>query len=310
MSSSPQYEEQHNASADGDNAPAVTSNGQVTGQPPTQSANQPSVQPAPQLPEPSVSAVSVKVPPLYRNNPEAWFRTLESQFHLARITSEETKYHYLVAHLPEDISSMLITAATPRLYEPLKAAIAGMLQKSQQEKINEILATSDLGGDKPSIFVKKLNAKMSECGMASCPDMLKATLIRCLPSELRIALSGFQKETPEKLAEIADFMISYHNTAGSVSAVQPQMSPMYQARLKEEPQHRQLQPPSSLAPFKPGQRPVVCRAHVYYGVRARTCRPWCRFPSAPGVRRPRILGNHETTPAQSRAGSPTRQSSN
>ena len=50
------------------------------------------------------SSVSVKPPQFYRNNPEGWFRQLESQFHLAGITKSVTKYHYVIAALPEDIA--------------------------------------------------------------------------------------------------------------------------------------------------------------------------------------------------------------
>lgn len=254
--------------------------------------------------ESSVSAVAVKVPPLYRNNPDAWFRTLESQFHLARVTANETKFHYLVAHLPEDLSAVLLSADTPADYESLKEDIKGMVEKSRQEKINEILAVSDLGGDKPSIFLKRLNAKMAQCGLSACPDMLKATLMRCLPGEFRIALSGFQNQTPEQIADIADSMLSIRAASNPVNAAQQPRS-QQAPRSSERPRSQQQQPSISVAPFRPGQRNVICRAHIYYGPQARTCRRWCQFPKLPG-HQPRMLSNKESTPAQSRASSPVR----
>jgi hypothetical protein len=259
--------------------------------------------------ESSVSAVAVKVPPLYRNNPDAWFRTLESQFHLARITSGETKFHYLVAHLPEDLSAVLLSADTPADYESLKEDIKGIAEKSRQEKITEILAVSDLGGDKPSVFLRRLHAKMAQCGLSACPDMLKATLMRCLPSELRIALSGFQNQTPEQIAEIADSMLSIRATSNPINAVQQPQS-QQAPRDSEQRRHQQQRPSNSVAPFRPGQRNVICRAHIYYGLQARTCRRWCQFPKQPG-HQPRTLSNKESTPVQSRSSSPVhRQPSN
>lgn len=34
-----------------------------------------------------------------------------------------------------------------------------------------------------------------------------------------------------------------------------------------------------LTPFHEGQRPKVCRAHLFFGAQARTCKPWCQWPS-------------------------------
>lgn len=261
--------------------------------------------PATNAQSPAIAAVAVKAPPFYRNNPDAWFCTLESQFQLARITSEETKFHHLVSNLPEDIASVLLSSETAADYEALKDSVCNMMQKSQQEKINEILATSDLGGDKPSIFLKRLTAKMAQCGLnpSTCPDMVKATLLRCLPSEFRIALSGFQDQPPAEVASIADSMFAIQSTYGKVNAAQPAAVAAIPAKpsrsIAARPNNR-----DGVLPFRPGQRPVICRAHVFYGHRARTCRRWCQFPRASG-HQPRILANHETTPTQSRVSSPT-----
>uniref|UniRef100_A0A1I8IFH7 Integrase catalytic domain-containing protein n=1 Tax=Macrostomum lignano TaxID=282301 RepID=A0A1I8IFH7_9PLAT len=231
----------------------------------------------------AVAAVSVKAPPFYRNNPDAWFQTLESQFKLARITSEETKYHHLVSNLPEDVASVLLSSETPANYTLLKTSVCNMMQKSKQEKINELLATSDLGGDKPSIFLQRLTAKMSQCGIqpASCPDMVKATLLRCLPSEFRLALSGFQEQTPAQLASIADSMFAVQNSFGRVNAAQPELIAAVPAKPTGDFNKARKTRSNGMKPFKAGQRPVICRAHIFYGQQARTCRHWCQFPKAP-----------------------------
>ncbi|TRY63734.1 hypothetical protein TCAL_16658 [Tigriopus californicus] len=46
-----------------------------------------------------VMAVSVKIPRYNPRLPESWFHSAESQFHLAKITTESTKYHHIVAAL-------------------------------------------------------------------------------------------------------------------------------------------------------------------------------------------------------------------
>ena len=51
-----------------------------------------------------VGRVSVKAPVFYRSNPGVWFRQMESQFVLAGITNDETKFHHIIAAILEDVA--------------------------------------------------------------------------------------------------------------------------------------------------------------------------------------------------------------
>uniref|UniRef100_A0A1I8FST1 Fibrinogen C-terminal domain-containing protein n=1 Tax=Macrostomum lignano TaxID=282301 RepID=A0A1I8FST1_9PLAT len=179
-------------------------------QQPTQGA---SVAAAPADP-PAVAAVALKVPPFFRGNPDAWFRMLDAQFDLRNITSEVTRFNHLICHLPEDIAAVLLSVTLRLQYTALKQAVLKMLQKSQQERINEVMSVSDLGGDKPSIFIQRLQAKMAQCNIKENPDMVKATLLRCLRQSYAFHLSGFQDEDPARLASIADSMLAIQQSSG------------------------------------------------------------------------------------------------
>ena len=248
----------------------------------------------------TAGVVNIKAPPFFRNNPDAWFCMLESQFTLRRISSEETRFHHLLCLLPEDIISVLLSADTLPNYSALKAAVINMVQRSKQERLQELLNVADLEGDRPSVFVRRLASKMCQCGIHPDANMIKATLLRCLPTDVQVALSGFHDQTPEHLASIADSMMAIRisnasvNAAGSNVTEPRQQSQFSHAQCAEHP--RQM---SSPAPFKPGQRPVICRAHIYYGARARTCRRWCQFPRSAKSEQPRTLPAGERTPHQS-----------
>ena len=69
-----------------------------------------------------VSAVSIKPPQFFRSNPEIWFRQLESQFHLAKITATTQKFHHAVTLLPDDIACDVKTDDVVK-YENLKQAV-------------------------------------------------------------------------------------------------------------------------------------------------------------------------------------------
>ena len=46
-------------------------------------------------------AVSIKLPTFWVSQPEVWFVQAEAQFHLRKITSDETMYYYVLAALDQ-----------------------------------------------------------------------------------------------------------------------------------------------------------------------------------------------------------------
>ena len=88
--------------------------------------------------------ISVKVLPFYRANPTVWFLQLESQFVLAGITTDVTKFHYTAANLPEDVALSFISENTNQSYEQLKNNVIALYQKSKSELIEEALGNDEL----------------------------------------------------------------------------------------------------------------------------------------------------------------------
>ena len=50
-----------------------------------------------------VLIVAVKSIVFSSKRPDVWFHQMESQFHLAKITSPKTKYHHILSALPENV---------------------------------------------------------------------------------------------------------------------------------------------------------------------------------------------------------------
>ena len=101
-----------------------------------------------------VSAVSIKPPQFFRSNPEIWFRQLESQFHLSKITGTTTKFHHALTLLPEDIACDVITDDVVK-YEDLKEALIRHLKANSHELIERALSAMELGDKRPSQLVTK-----------------------------------------------------------------------------------------------------------------------------------------------------------
>lgn len=65
---------------------------------------------------PILSAVSVKLPPLWTSNAKAWFEQAEAQFVLRNIFLEETRYFHVISALDAATAeSFAITSSPPIL---------------------------------------------------------------------------------------------------------------------------------------------------------------------------------------------------
>ncbi|KAG7196994.1 hypothetical protein KM043_017530 [Ampulex compressa] len=107
-----------------------------------------------------VSRITVKVPPFYEKNPTTWFKQIESQFVLAGITSELTKYHHVCANLDSKVADVVMDlldeTPTANSYEKLKTELIQRLSASKEQKVRQLLEHEELGDRKPSVFLRHL----------------------------------------------------------------------------------------------------------------------------------------------------------
>jgi len=241
-----------------------------------------------------ISRVSVKPPPFYLKSPETWFLQLESQFHLAGITSPTTKFHHVIASLPEDIACNVLCSNTN--YDDLKKSIIESLKANKHQMIEEALSALSLGEKRPTQLVVEIKRKFSDIGLQVDDAIVKSRLLTALPTHLRSSLVGFDDLPIEQYAKIADSMlaVSQKDTpfVGNVSASHNSSSG-YNANKG---QSRNYHAPKAFE----NKRPKICNAHIYYADRARTCRHWCKWPGKKG----KVLAQNIATPHQSRSSSP------
>ena len=74
---------------------------------------------------PPITAVNLKLPAFWANDPTRWFAQVDAQFLTQGITAQETKFAHVVASLQPEIAqevwSILIEPPTERPYDSLKA---------------------------------------------------------------------------------------------------------------------------------------------------------------------------------------------
>ena len=87
----------------------------------------------------AIAAASIKVPAFTTHDPELFFMSLESQFHVRKCTHELTKFHYVIGALPEAIlvkvKDLIRTPPTDMPYQTLKTRLADTFQRSPDEKM-------------------------------------------------------------------------------------------------------------------------------------------------------------------------------
>ena len=85
-----------------------------------------------------LASISLGLPSFWSTHPDAWFINIESQFALANITREETKFHKVVAALPEDIATQVLDITQNSYqagnYTKLKTAILKLFTKSKAKR--------------------------------------------------------------------------------------------------------------------------------------------------------------------------------
>ncbi|XP_060810362.1 uncharacterized protein LOC106143003 [Amyelois transitella] len=153
----------------------------------------------------SLDRVGVRVPPFYPSKPKLWFASLESQFVLAGVTSEATKYHYAVSHLEpqyvEIVEDIIEAPATADKYETLKSELVKRLSASREKQVQQLLHHEELGDRKPSQFLRRLRGL---AGSEVPDDLLRTLWASRLPNSVQTIIASQARMKLDEVAELAD----------------------------------------------------------------------------------------------------------
>lgn len=237
------------------------------------------------------AAVSVKLPDFWKNDPNMWFAQAEAQFHLARITQDETMFWHIVARIDQSvichISDLVNTPPAANKYKAVKDRLITRFALSPQARIEQLLGASDLGDLRPS----HLLARMQEIatGLNVDESIMKTLFLQRIPSHARAILS-ISDGSLNKLAEMADRMLdSSSSSVTSCAAATPGSSSSLDLNsLKGEielltAEIRRLRARAIGPRSRSSSRPniageeTICWYHRKYGGRAEHCRAPCSF---------------------------------
>lgn len=161
---------------------------------------------------PQVARVAAKLPPLWKNKIEIWFIQVESNFQLAGISCDVTKYNHVVAAIdPETlaaVSDILMSPPKEKRYDTLKQRLIQEYSESETKKVRQLVSELQLGDGKPSHLLRK----MQDLAGTSFKDenFLKTLFLQRLPADVQTILS-VSTENVNNLAKMADKILEVRN---------------------------------------------------------------------------------------------------
>jgi hypothetical protein len=107
-----------------------------------------------------ISRVAVWLPPFWPERPAVWFTQAEVQFTLAGISSEQTKFCYVISqdqHYTSEVEDIITCPPERDPYTTLRMELVRRLSPSKEHRIRELL-TLEMGDRKPSQFLRHLRS--------------------------------------------------------------------------------------------------------------------------------------------------------
>ena len=170
-----------------------------------------------------LSAVSLKLPPVWPKSIDLWFTQVESQFTLKNITNEDTKFHHVVAVLDQGTAqraaSILKNPPAVDKYTALKKCLMSNCSASNLARAQTLLNMSSLGDRKPSDVFTLMETHRGSMSFEELGKVLyTAIFLDVLPNEVRVSLAANTEKSTEDLSKMADDMV-LSKGSGEISAV-------------------------------------------------------------------------------------------
>ncbi|XP_055844710.1 uncharacterized protein LOC129911073 [Episyrphus balteatus] len=232
--------------------------------------------------------VSIKPPAFCKERPELYFIQMESQFAIAKVTRDETKYHHVIGSLDAQVLMQVadIVCKPPDVdkYETVKNALITEYTDSDQKKLRKLVKEVELGDLRPTQLLKR----MKELSNNKLPDdVLKSFWLERLPEQVRAVISigsGDSMDMAKQADQMMD-MLSFSNVSAiknesplekKIDELQKQVEELRmsrnQARVNKNDSRERKRVGSKSRPRFP-----FCKYHWRFGSNAKKCVDPCQF---------------------------------
>lgn len=255
----------------------------------------------------NIAPISVRLPTFWPKSIATWFVLVEAQFATNRITSDSSKFNYVLAALPIEIADSIMdfleNLPEKELYKNLKETLINRNSISVETKIRQLISDEQIGDRKPSEFYRCLK-QLAGTSASVGEDFIKKLWLGRLPNLINIALIPQSDKSTSQLLETADrIWDAMQNTSASVSSISkpstsnikkqpdPDLKTLYQeiselknsiANLKFDnradrgrQRSRSRSRSKSRNRFNPNG--ALCFYHYKFGNKAQKCTQPCKF---------------------------------
>ena len=241
----------------------------------------------------AAATVSVKLPPFWPSDPEIWFAQVEATFTTRRITSEKTRFDYVIASLsPEvatEIRDLILKPPETTPYKVLKEQLIRRTAASEQRRLQQLFNAEELGDRKPTQLLRQMQQLL---GDRASVTFLRELFLQRLPPNVRMVLAS--TTTLEEIAELADKVVEVAAPTVAATSAPPfpellteieqlraevqklQTSVRSLSRQSQGQSRGRSHSRSRHASPAPTDQPT-CWYHQKYGTNARKCTPPCNF---------------------------------
>lgn len=242
-----------------------------------------------------VFRVGIKPPVFCKEQPDLYFIQMESQFAVAGISLDQTKYHHVISSLEAQyllhVAEIIRNPPANDKYNAVKIALINEFTDSDQKKLRKLINEMELGDLRPSQLLKRMkelaNGKMND-------DVVKSLWIARLPDSIRSVVtivdgdSTTMAKQADKMLEVQSF--SSVSSVSSVSSIQTlpalhaeiqelrnQISQMRTNNYNENGKSNDEKHNHSRSRSKSKVHFPFCRYHYRFGDKAKKCIEPCQF---------------------------------
>ncbi|KAL0820733.1 hypothetical protein ABMA28_006561 [Loxostege sticticalis] len=168
-------------------------------------------------------ALSMRVPPFWRDRPRLWFIAFEAATDDLK-KSEAQRAQMVIAQLQkediEQVCDLLYNPPADHQYTALKERLISVYEESDGKQLQKLLSDMELGDQKPSQLLRR----MKTLALNKVPDnTLRLMWMNLLPPHVRSVLvvsdTISQTTALDELAKLADKMLEQHHQVSAVSTV-------------------------------------------------------------------------------------------
>lgn len=243
------------------------------------------------------ATATLKLPPFWSADASLWFRQVEAQFELRRISCDKTKFNHIISNLPGEIITSIrdIIISPPDLnkYETLKSALVLRTSTSEEHRLQQLLTHDELGDRKPSEYLRYMKQLVTDNKAVIESSVFRMLFMQRLPEKIRLVLAATQESNLEKIAELADKMSEISNIS-SVYAVETKPDEISELRkevselakimkqLSTSRQRSRSKSPNQNNASRIQRRSTtvtstMCWYHSKFGASAKRCQQPCSF---------------------------------